>query len=471
MDRRKLLSGAAALAAYASVPRAWGDAIPPPGITGAQVRNMAPRRTLLTKTLGSGLAPMTSTFVAGAFDAFLTIVPIESPCYAARLGYANHANYAMNIAKAGVYPSDSYSSLLAGGGILDSTGAIQRTPVPTGGATGSHMTFDSAGVFNTTVNTAGATRNITLPAVAGNTGNTPAAFSMVWSDLVPCVSIPRADGGTQHLLFVYTDVATGGLTHVNLLNAAVYNNDPLANQGRLIWNGIAWVNNTSFADNPTGTGWKFSSTPPLVAIQYLTANAGIQTVVCGDSLSCAPPADQLSTPLLRAGYTLSTPTLPIEYASMSWGGTNAAVYEGMLSLNAAALRPSLIAYQPISRNDTYTIAGLEQLLAQSLGLKETYGVAYGSRAIWNIAGLEPTSDGNAPQIAAFTDMRARLLALGANSSTPVIDAASVIGNVAGGAPWDYLPGFTDADALHPNMAGSQAIMPQAVAALHQLIGR
>jgi hypothetical protein len=427
----------------------------------------APRRTLLTKTLGSGLNPHAGA-VSDAVHTYLYVMPIEAPCVAVRVGFANHANFAMAITKVAVVPSSSYSVLTANdnAGLLATTGATQYAVVPTGGAAGVPMTFDSAGAFNTTVNAAGTTRNLTLAADAGNTGNTPAAYTIKWTDLVPCVSIPRTDGGQQHLLFIYVSISNGGFTGPNQMVGSVYNADADAHQGRYHWAGTAWNNGTDYADNPTGTGFKFSIAVP-VAVQYLTASPGIQTVSTGDSLSCAPNTDQFSTPLMRAGYSMSSPGFPIEFASMGWGGTASPIYNPTLLNNAPALRPSVVAYQPLSRNDGASVAVGQNLIAQAAMIHDTMSATYGSKMLWNCPGGEPSYDGTQSSIDAFNTLREMVLNLGAIGCVPVIDAPGIIG--VPGSTWDYQAGYST-DNTHPNNAGAKAITAAAKAALQSLIG-
>jgi hypothetical protein len=402
---------------------------------------------------------------------FLHVVPIEAPCYAVRLGFATGYNAATVIAKASVYPSDSYSVLTANGNaaLIDAGHDGPSYPVvPTGGAQGSRVYFDNEGQFNTTVNTSGTNRSFTIPAVVSNPNNTGQGFAVQWSDLVPCSSVPRADGGLKHLLFIYVTISSPDMTVPVWPQTWVMAGNPLASRGgRYFWGGYAERWNADFADNPTGTRFFPRGFMPLWAVQYLTANPGIQTVVTGDSQSEGPTDDGFTTPLMRAGWDLSTPGLPIEYACMAWGGKPAAVYNAMLSNNMAALRPSIAAHQPLSRNDGWT--NMHMLLAASLAFADQMSVAYGTKTIWNMAGCECSAAKKSTSMAAFTDMRGRLLELAMNSGAAVIDTPSVIGNVANGAPWDYLPGYSN-DASHINYAGAEALVPQARAILRKLIG-
>ncbi len=375
----------------------------------------------------------------------------------------------MSISKASVYPSDSY------GGLADNGKARLEEPspgapfpvMPTGDAGGRRIWFDHAGADVDTISATGTERAITLAADVTNPGNKPKGFTIHWSDFAACTSIPRADGGTQHLLFVYVTIASPSMVHGATGFFATANADPLAHRGRHFWLGHASSGGVDCADNPAAVTFRSLPIGPLFAIQYLTSSPGIQGVLSGESLTAAPTNDRFSTPLHRAAWDLSTPDLPIEIASMAWGAAGHAGYEVMLRNNMAALRGSFVAYQPISRNDGFVAAALHLLLAKALANVDAFRASYGTTALWNIAGIIPSADGNAGQIHAFTDMRSRLQALARSSGMPLIDAPAVIGQPE--APWLYRSGMTD-DDTHPNFAAAEAIVPMARAALQQVIG-
>jgi hypothetical protein len=438
-----------------------------PPVNARRILRAAPRRNILTKTLGSGVALRAGGLTGIVPYTFLYIIPIESPCLAVRLGFLNPYNAAMTIAKAKVYPTDSYS------GAASALSVGNVAVVPTGAGIGSPAYFDNAGADSYLLNGAGATRSFTLPANAANAGNALAASPIQWSDWVQCVSIARADGGVQHLLMIAvtvssTDYISAGGTF------PTFNGNATANRGRLTYILTAWNNGVDYADNVAGTNWKkFGSGDqgPLFALQYVPANPGIQVVLNGDSLSAAPTNDGYSTPLHRAGWDLSSAALPIEVASLAWGGATESVYGALLETNIAGVKPSILAIQPNSRNDGATgAAGTsnQQLLARRLAAAAIAGEAHDSKLILNSGGCQPSYDGNATNQAMFLDIEARLAAMAAQAGIPFIDAPAIIGNLAGGAPWDYLGGFSD-DNTHPNYAGVEALVPAAKAALQSLI--
>ena len=428
-----------------------------------------PRRNRLTRTLGSGLFPKTAFPGPLAPLTFLHVIPIEAPCYAVRLGFATCYSLTMTIAKASVYPSDSYGVLADGdnAGLKDGTLANTYLVAPTGNAGGCRVYFDNAGTDVGTIRAGGSQRSYTLAIDRANDADLPKAFTVQWSDFAPCTSIPRADGGTQHLLFVYVTISSAAMVQGTTGVFAETNADPVAHRGRHFWTGHASNTSVDHADNPTGTTFRPRAIAPLFAIQYLTTSLGVQGVLNGDSLTSTPTNDWFSTPLHRAAWDLSTPDCPIEMASMAWGSTRSDGYELMLRNNMSTLRGSFVSYQPLSRNDTFTAPGLQLLLAKALANVDVFRAHYGSAALWNIAGCIPSADGNARQVEAFTDMRSRLQAVARSTGMPLIDAPAVIGQPD--QPWLYRDGMSD-DNTHPNFAAAEAVVPMAKAALRQLLG-
>jgi hypothetical protein len=435
------------------------EAIPP--------QSLAPRRFRLTQAINNGDRIPRVNFFASNPVSFMAAVSIAAPCYAVRPGFANGFNFTQTIAKAAVYPSDTYS------GSLTALSARNISVVPTHGAKaslGSPIFFD--GTSETSLNLSGANRRLSLPANAANSKNLAAPFTISWSDWAPCTSLPRADGEKWPLLFVYITITSNSFmsTASNYLNL----NTTLHRGKRMVGGLRATINNIDFADNPVDTEWGAFGDPPFgpwFVLQYLTTIPSIQIVMTRDSLAAAPQSDGVSNPVWRAAADLSSDKLPIEVLNLAVGAATWKVYAPLLSLNAAAIQPSIVIPQVISRNGMGGAADMQQLLAMAILNAQVCSVPYGSKVIWNIPGCEPSWDNNHAFSHGFWDMRNRLLDASALSGVPVIDAPAVIGDIAGNAPWNYItsPAVSD-DNTHPNAVGQEMVVPLAKAALKTVIG-
>ncbi|WP_158923691.1 SGNH/GDSL hydrolase family protein [Acidisphaera sp. S103] len=428
-----------------------------------RTRPLAPRRYRLTRNLSGTLTPRIGVDDP-ALSTWLFIVPIEAPCHAVRLGFANPYGFTQTIVKASVYPSDSYSDAATA---LTTPGTAVK---PTGGAPGTRIGWELGNGFDVAaINSRANVRTHILPGVASNRDNAAGPYTIAWSDFCPCTSIPRADGSATPLLFIY--VTLGGTDFVGgPTGILAFNQDPTAARGRCFYGLRASTLGKDFADHPEGSRWSPLGEPPFCPalwVQYLTMTPGYQIVQIGDSLSSGPSNDGCSASVWRAAADLSSPRLPIEFCNMAWAGTGTAVYDVLLTNNAASLRPSVVTAQPISRNDGFTTASIEMLIARKLALLDALS-SYGTELIWNIPACS-SLNGNAQQIEIFKAMRHNLLAAGCTAGTPVIDAPAIIGHLAADAPWDYAPGYSD-DNLHPNTAGVEAVVAAATAALRQLGG-
>ena len=190
-------------------------------------------------------------------------------------------------------------------------------------------------------------------------------------------------------------------------------------------------------------------------------------MTAGDSLTASPSNDWFSTPVWRAAADLSTQALPIEVASVAFSGANSSIYHVSLQNNAAAIRPSVLFCQPLSRNDGLTTAHFQTLLARTLAQLHELHSRYGTRLILNSPGCAPDLDGHPPGIAAFTDMLARLRAVAADGAIPHIDGPSVLGRPD--ASWNHIPGVSD-DGTHPNSVGAELLVPLTKQAMRRVIG-
>ena len=152
---------------------------------------------------------------------------------------------------------------------------------------------------------------------------------------------------------------------------------------------------------------------------------------------------------------------------MAFSGADSNVYNVSLQNNAAAIRPSILFCQPLSRNDGATMPRMQTLLARTLAQAHELQSLYGTRLVLNSPGCQPTFDGTPEFVAAFNDMLARLRAIGIEGVIPHIDGPSLLGQPD--APWNYIPGVSD-DNMHFNSTGAELQVPLVRQAMRRVIG-
>ena len=294
-------------------------------------RHLASRTNKLTLGNGDMVPIYRGSLAVTETTTWLWIVPLESHCYAARVGFANPYSGTMNIISASLWPSDGYNPVEEANGPGTSVG------VPTGNVRGSAIYFDQANVGNANleagdlINIAGTHRTLALRGDSSNTENRAAPFHIVWSDFVPVSSIERSDGAGQPLLFIYCAIGPGAMTTAGIPSPFAFCT-PAVSRGRYqitlasergdwsmnprgskIWGGVG------NHKNPLGAGTQMSFNPVL-CIQYLSKTKGIQIVTNGDSHAVGTTDDAFSTEIQRAAYDLSNYDLPICVANLAWGG-------------------------------------------------------------------------------------------------------------------------------------------------------
>jgi hypothetical protein len=441
--------------------------VPPMRTVSPTQDTFAPRRFRLSLSVCNGLLSGRPDSFGTPPVSFMSAIPIAAPCYAVRLGFANIFSFSHSIASAAVYPSDTYSESL----MALATGNTKVVPTNSGKtSTGCPIYFD--GIGDTTLNLSGVNRRLTIPGNHCNPKNAPAPYTIVWSDWSPCTSLPRKDGGKWPLLFVYITIESNGFVSTasdySKFNAAL-------NRGRKIVHGLrAEQNGVDFADNPGETDWKPYGTPPFgpwFVLQYVTTTPSIQIAVTGDSLVTSPLADAISNPVWRAAADLTSSDLAVEVLNLGWGAATWKVYNSLLGPNLAAIQPSIVVPQVISRNSMGGTAQMQQLLAMAMLNAQAASALYGSKLIWNIPGCQPTWNASQHLTEGFVDVRNRLLEASKPGGIPIIDAPSVIGDVTGGAPWNYIasPIVCD-DNAHPNAVAQEMVVPLAKDALKIVIG-
>ena len=414
-----------------------------PGSTGARMTRM------FTGALKIGGGPGDR-----APSTYLLAMPIEGHCTAVRLAFANfRADTAWTIQSAAIYPSDGFG--LAAN--MDEVGrGTQWAVAPSGGAPGSRVFFDGGGGDSSAINRAGRARSLSLAPVAANVTNRPYPYTLAWSDFVPLTSVARADGGRQPLLFIYVTVASAEMVGPQF-GMHFWDADKARNRNRPYFLAVSTTDRADFADRPAETKFRATGYNPVLAVQYLSRGPGATIITVGDSLVTTPSNDGFSNAIARAAMDLSTPAFPIEVANLAWGGTAWRVYGTTLLDNIAAIEPSIVAYQPLSRNDGSTPAAMQGLLSRSRGVADLARTRFGAGAIWFSPGCEPSFDGSAANAltaqAALSDMRTRLARSSAEEHIPLIDGPGIIGRAE--MPWLYASANVVVDA--PAGAGTDVI--------------
>jgi hypothetical protein len=326
--------------------------------------------------------------------------------------------------------------------------------------------WDNAGGDSDTINntTTGA-RALTIPGNPANVANAILPYTVQWSDFVPCTTVPRADGGTLPLMTFYIALSGAGSYARNSASMATYDaNIASGLGGRYIFESQSWQNN-DFSDAPNTDGGQkgVDGFRPIVAVQYYTPSRGWQILMTGDSIAAAPPDDNFSNTVYRACKNLSTPQAPCEWASVAWGGTSSSLYHEAFRQNVAAIRPSAVIMQPISRNDGGTLASLQMLLARAVAYATEIDARLG---FYGMFPMTTTADGSTTNQATFTGFRTLLNSFGQTCQPgtggqtcpriPVLDPAPVVSRaVLGGNSWDYLG--MDAVASGAAAAGATTI--------------
>lgn len=434
-----------------------------------------PRRHRLTISNGQG-KPSLRTGANEVPRTWVTILPLESHCVAARIGFANPFNQPMAILGASIVASDSYNPV--NGALMAGT----SNGIATGGAPVRRVYFDHLGMDSAEVKAHGGASSLVIPPRVLNASNQVEPFTINWSDWTPVSSIPRADGGGNPLLFIYVSLGAGSMS------TACFGSDPFTYCNSHACRGRAIVNLKSdlagdWAMNPTetpwsglvkapagnGSQWAFS---PVFCIQYLSVMPGVQIAISGDSLMCGPggmDGDGFTAAPMRAAWDISTPSMPVCVAHLACGGAGSDVYHDVLLRNLPAIQPSVLILQPLSRNDGMASTVLDALLGKLLAAAQLAEVGYRARTVFQgafpLPSVAPRGDGGSDELQLWQAMRARLTAMAA-SGMPVFDGASIIGDEA--APWLYQDGYSDDDA-HPNDAATERLVPSVRRLLRQLI--
>jgi hypothetical protein len=442
MNRRGLLSGAAALSAYAALPKgARGQPSPPRGLSAARIRGMAPRHTRLSLGLNaSDLALYTTPSISTLYG----VVSVPDDCYAVRYAVANNnANAAWTITNSIFCPAPDVS---AGYGN------------PTGGGAWTSFTWANAGAdVETPFYLATTPVTFTVPLSTGAADPVTGATNIpkvYWSDFAPLGNNVWSSARGIKFLFYRILVPTASpVVRVTRPPDATWRGNTAVN------NGMDWACNYFGGDKVT-TPVTFAGDAfdgrcnPVYAWQFLCRTPGITVLSRGDSqMAGDATVSSMANFVTRTCLALNSPALPVLPWNSAWGGQPSATFSPVFRQNLLYARASIVVLQACSLNDNF--ATWYQELSRTMADAEA-ALATGAKVILINAFPRATAT---TSLALWTDIRARINAIGSNSGVvSVFDPTPILGNQSSPGVFDgtYLTGLSP-DATHPNDAGHTAM--------------
>jgi lysophospholipase L1-like esterase len=310
--------------------------------------------------------------------------------------------------------------------------------------------------------------SVTLP--AGTSLDVP---SYTASDWMKIRSVPRADGGTQPLLWLRIFVPGAG-------NA----NAPASYHGGL---GTTWDIESSCAGrlirmrgqgvDGVGTINSFttSSTPAYfncpVIVQYLSRKTGLTVLVVGDSIDEGTGAtDQLGWHYV-AKHAVSTKDSPIELCVQAIAGANSATWLSRLNACIAAVTPDYVSLPIYEVNDQATPMASFGIMTSQFNAELAKKAALDNRAVPIIRTGNPST----VAVKAFTatdslrqNLNDQMRLQG--SAINLMDSDAVLAGDSGSNGQRVPIASLDADGIHPNDAGHLAIaQAQAIPLFRRLL--
>lgn len=362
--------------------------------------------------------------------------------------------------------------LLIPNGIASSiTGVIAKTSIGgTLGTVGASSAIAPGDSDWRTVTFSGAS-SVTLPS-----GTSVDAPSWTASDWIQNVSVPRADGGSLPILHVRLCVPAANPNRTAYAYAGITNwGDESIVAGR-VWrprtqavNGVTTLGNMTIG----GSAVDYECYP--VVIQYLSRRRGVTVMIVGDSIyECAGATNRHGWQYIGQ-HAVSTPHTPVEVATISIGGSNAATWATRLSGAISLIQPDFVVMPAFEVNDTDAAITLANMRAMRVGIARARAACREANAQVILAtGIPANPTGTFPKPWGATDSFRRDLndeyrAMG----EPLLDFDAVVRASTTDANGQILfaDGMTD-DALHPSAMGHAAMASQQFAPmLRQIIAQ
>jgi hypothetical protein len=319
-----------------------------------------------------------------------------------------------------------------------------------GSATAIDPTASSGGVW-TPVTFAGSS-TVTLPA-----GTSVDAVSWTASDWMRCSSLPRADGGTQPLLWVRLLIPGananrpawyfGGITDWETEATVAGRIRRFRSQANT--DGVTAGSEGNFT---TSSISNFNCTPCYV--QYLSRKTGVTVMIPGDSIMEGTGAVSQRGWQFTGRDAVSTPNAPVELCTVAIAGSNSTTWRTRLAALINTVNPDYVTVPAYEVNDQATpMAGTGQSISRS-NAQQAVKLASDNGAVpISITGC-PSNEA-AKALGAGDSLRrsinADVRALPSGRAWMDFDALLAGSAVASGQV-EFIPAYTT-DGLHPNTVG------------------
>lgn len=301
---------------------------------------------------------------------------------------------------------------------------------------------------------------VTLPAASGAYGGQTVTIS----DFIPCGSVPRSDGGTRPILLYrvylpgtanYT-VTSGATSYSNLRIAGTYN------RNRLIDASISGGDGVGSPATTMGAG---VSDNPLVSPIFRFRDNVVSVYGVGDSIT----AGQGSTTsvggwLKRACYDLSTMARPVVPCNLGHNSQPTSTYLAVARVVFPLAKPSVAFYFPYSPNSAvYSERAVRDNMAQAA---EFVTLCNDYNVVPILCTPVPNNNLNAADDAFRKEYCTLLRAMASDKNILMCDFDLYTSD--GATPARFISGY-NADALHPNNTGYEAMTYPAKLALAKAI--
>lgn len=300
--------------------------------------------------------------------------------------------------------------------------------------------------------TVGGSSTFTKPAALSNPASANTIWSKVVSDWIPCVSVPRDDGGLGYLLVVRTfDPSTGN---------SISNRCPGLGSNAISVNSYAIAAVAASGDftfsNFNGMTGSINGLGPVVGIELLTSEGSLSIAAFGDStINGTDSYFSGASGLTLAGVSsLSVDRTPLTWWNQGEASMNSDSYLTLfLDFYKNNYMPNLVAMCPWSPNDSdrYTQSGITRCTNIAIRFLNEARLR-GSNPILvtpcPVNGITESQEGFRRQMVSI------IKNLAINFNCELVDRDALYTNYSS-ASGGFLPGL-NFNTVHPSPAGYQA---------------